>query len=665
MSYQGEVFEIPLGTEGLNGTENFSKASPASLLKAENVSYENGMLQKEGGAVAYNAIPVPSPNVIIGGHDWSPTPSVQRMIVMMADGRLLRDTGDGTFPTTLATLLTTRRPVFVEGGSELPGRSRKLFIFTASDTVVVVGDATTTALLSATTGLKVPPALRPEVPPIGGGGVPGNVDNGTHQYLVTYVTADGETTAGAISNPVTIWDKTVIGIVKLSDIPIGPPGTTAKNIYRSQIGGGGPFKFHSQIGNGITIVIDNLAFASLGAGNPPVTNTTRARPPEWTGTNFPYFGTLHEGRLWTVAPNDPHRIYYSLTDDHENFLDTGAGSLSIFPSEGTEIVGAISYKGKLVVFKRPRGIYLVDSSDVQTANWRVAPSTRAIGLACFHAISETPLDVIFVDTSGEWQLLSAVLEFGDIGGRSLSDALQMNPLIRKTLNLARLDLVSAVYYAAKREVHFAAPGTGQSINTLRMVVDGNRPDLPRFRFSPRDICPSLWLRRDASGIPRIAMGDDAGVIWLLDQELRSKGSVGYEARFQTMHTDGSGQNPALASKRKTGAFLELLYHVTGAVLNLNIIWDGLTRQTRTVILGPQYSLAGTHSDAILGLTFILGTSHLGDEAPHVLHGDMLTRRRVRIHGGGKMFSLEGWNSEPSKDIKLQRILLSCTIDDER
>jgi hypothetical protein len=49
----------------------------------------------------------------------------------------------------------------------------------------------------------------------------GNVDNGAHRYLATFVTADGETDAGAISAAVTVLDKTTNGKVALSAIPLG------------------------------------------------------------------------------------------------------------------------------------------------------------------------------------------------------------------------------------------------------------------------------------------------------------------------------------------------------------------------------------------------------------------------------------------------------------
>src|ERR1700704_2028885 len=60
----------------------------------------------------------------------------------------------------------------------------------------------------------------------------GNVDNGAHRYLATFVTADGETDAGVISAAVTVVDKTTNGKVALSAIPIGGSAVTSRKLYR-------------------------------------------------------------------------------------------------------------------------------------------------------------------------------------------------------------------------------------------------------------------------------------------------------------------------------------------------------------------------------------------------------------------------------------------------
>lgn len=101
----------------------------------------------------------------------------------------------------------------------------------------------------------------------------GNVDNGAHRYLVTYVTADGETQAGIVSGVVTVADKTVNGKVTVSAIPLGGALVTARKLYRTAAGGSTYMLLATIANNTATTYTDNIADASLGAGA-PTTNTT-------------------------------------------------------------------------------------------------------------------------------------------------------------------------------------------------------------------------------------------------------------------------------------------------------------------------------------------------------------------------------------------------------
>src|SRR3954465_1121425 len=61
----------------------------------------------------------------------------------------------------------------------------------------------------------------------------GSVDNGDHRYLVTFVTAGGETDAGVLSAVVTVANKTTNGKVQVSNLAIGGAAVTARKVYRT------------------------------------------------------------------------------------------------------------------------------------------------------------------------------------------------------------------------------------------------------------------------------------------------------------------------------------------------------------------------------------------------------------------------------------------------
>jgi hypothetical protein len=95
---------------------------------------------------------------------------------------------------------------------------------------------------------------------------PGNVENGAHSYKVTFETADGETEASAVSNTVTVVNKTINGKV-LVTIPVSTNHrVTARKVYRSAAGDAvtGPWKLVNTVAdNTATTFLDNVADGSL------------------------------------------------------------------------------------------------------------------------------------------------------------------------------------------------------------------------------------------------------------------------------------------------------------------------------------------------------------------------------------------------------------------
>jgi hypothetical protein len=97
----------------------------------------------------------------------------------------------------------------------------------------------------------------------------GNVDNGTHTWKYTYVSALGESEGATASNVLNVVDKTINGKVDLTGIANGPAGTTAKKIYRRIAGDMGKWKLVGTINDNTTTTFqDNIADSGLGADVP-------------------------------------------------------------------------------------------------------------------------------------------------------------------------------------------------------------------------------------------------------------------------------------------------------------------------------------------------------------------------------------------------------------
>lgn len=98
----------------------------------------------------------------------------------------------------------------------------------------------------------------------------GNVDDGTHSWVITFSRAESsESSQGPKSNVLTVVDKSVDGQVSLTGIPTGPGGTESRSIYRTIAGDTGDHLLVGTINdNTTTIFTDNVADASLDIGSP-------------------------------------------------------------------------------------------------------------------------------------------------------------------------------------------------------------------------------------------------------------------------------------------------------------------------------------------------------------------------------------------------------------
>ena len=147
---------------------------------------------------------------------------------------------------------------------------------------------------------------------------------------------------------------------------------------------------------------------------------------------------MHANRLWAAGNlSDPHRVYFSTVDNHENFTDaTNAGSLPVFPGEGDRITGLFSYRGLLIVGKAPRGIYVVDTTGILITSYAVNFLSHAIGLASANVIAQVDNDVLFLDTAANMQSTAAVQALGDLSTQTYGQAVDIANFLTQRVNAA-------------------------------------------------------------------------------------------------------------------------------------------------------------------------------------------------------------------------------------
>lgn len=371
-------------------------------------------------------------------------------------------------------------------------------------------------------------------------------------------------------------------------------------------------------------------------------------PAEWVTTTPPRHLFAHAARLWGLAGD---RAYFSSVLDHENFVDTtnGAGSQTVGIGVGERCESAVVFKEQVFIFKWPKGIFIYDTRDNDLTNWLLTELTRGLGIAGPRAVAVGGDEVLFVAETGHLHLLSNV-RGNDVLASDLTEANLLRDWWKDNISAAPDALVraSVVFYPEREEFHVALPAAGATETcSIRVIVDMKRGSAPRIYTSPKDICQSLAIRTVATRANQLISGDNAGTVWSLDEDVRTKAGAAYDCVIRTPQDDFAWVDPALRTRRKNLAFLEIIAISTGTfTLTAETYLDGLFRESIAFPLsGPGAVLGG----------FVLGTDILGGSGP--------IAKRHRIRGSCRRLSIVfRFTTTAGMTFRLSGFIVSFTAD---
>ena len=395
------------------------------------------------------------------------------------------------------------------------------------------------------------------------------------------------------------------------------------------------------------VIVGNSVDATLIPTGAP----GQGHPAEWD-ISGPSLFVMHEGRMWALGTgNDPHRAWYSSTDNHMAYLSgDGGGSISVYPGEADRIVAACSYKGLLICWKRPFGIYAIDTTETDPTGWRVTRISAYIGSRGPGCVAPLDNDIMFMDYVGNLQLLSGITEYGKAGTRNLTESYDLGSYIRDTYTPDRFQFTTMQYSPARREIHITLATRGSDHEDHRLVIDMNVAGRYRFRVVDRDLCGGLWLASDVFGTLRPVVGGADGRIWMLDQLGTMRSGLDWVPDDPAVSVWATGwMDLGTPVRRKLGKFMEVLAEVdTLVTIAIEVWWDGSLKQTIHLDMGApgaRFDHAHFDQDRFVGTQIIT--------------------RRVRIVGSGRRLQLVGKSLIPGSDFGLARIFLQGDLSDER
>lgn len=606
MGYQGSAVPIPLGQLGLHTDDPMNQLPPNAAITANNISLFTSRVEKSRGSQPYQNMAALSAGVV-GVFDWLPQPTSQRLIALTSDGKVWRDSGDGTFGTAtpIKTGLGTLTPSchMVSGGVEEANRNKKLFIYTSgvNKVQVIDGDVATTR------DIKFP-----------------NTDWATGNYpTFGFIFQGRQFLFGSANNPHTLYWSGAAEVQNPQNIT-----TNATTLLTG-------FTDTSGIQVGSVVTGTNIFAGSTVAS---LTTTTVTLSHVTTGS-----ATVNDIKFTPV--------YFG--QDHENFVTpalnegaASAGSQNVFSGEGDGLIGAFVYKGAAILFKRPFGVYVLNFSD--SLNYTLTKYSDAFGLASPHGACQVVDDLIAGNNAGSLTSLKATQAYGAFETGDVLNNARVRDYVRTNTDVSGLQTMHSCYYPEKEVAYFTTRVSNSSANQDRMIVLDVSRNTSRISIETKDQPSCLALRRDTNNVLRPMYGSADGKVYLMDQSEHSVGTSAYVGEFQTPYIDFSYLDASMADKVKLFDFLTVSYIGVGAwSFYIDVYVDGAFVET------IPYAMSSTSA---LG-SFTLDLSRLGSNTPQTL--------RKPMHCAGKSVSFRIYNGVASQYFKIDKIIVSFRLSAEQ
>jgi hypothetical protein len=337
-----------------------------------------------------------------------------------------------------------------------------------------------------------------------------------------------------------------------------------------------------------------LYFKMTGTGSALSSRTYFTKEITVDGSVYPKYCVIHDRHLVVGgAATAPNTIYYSGTDDIDDFTSTGSGSIKL----DDQVVGLRSFRDDLIIFCKNSIYKLVNINSSSTI--AVQPITQNIGCLDGDSIQEIGGQLLFLAPDGI-RTVAGTARIGDVELGSLSRKIQ--PIVGDIAdNIADYKISSAVIRSKSQyRLFYGSSGiaTGVSegiIGTFRITPEG----AARFEWSEtKGIQGSGGFTSgfDSTGTEKFYHGDYAGYIYNHDigDEFNPAGTAtNIDAEYETPSID-FGDLGVL----KTLKYVKLSVKPEGSVQpSLKVVYD---YDDSTIPQPAAYTLDAIPTPAIFG-----------------------------------------------------------------
>jgi hypothetical protein len=434
----------------------------------------------------------------------------------------------------------------------------------------------------------------------------GNLDASADYYYA--VTFDNDAVVnGAVSNTVATDGSNQK--IELTNIPLGPTGTTNRKIYRVE-GDGSALKLLATIAdNTTTTYSDNTADGGLGAAYPAVTD------------DMPKGSILkiHRERLFISGdPNNPSKIYYSnVYLPHFIQQTTNLDYLEISPEDGDEIMGIPIQHGVMLCIKKNtiRRLHVTSAvSGADPATWYADDPVSFIGSPAQWSITQTPYGIIFLGWD-HWYL------FDGASSKAIIDEFDTK------------EILPSNYYDV---VGFWHEGIMLAAYSDKTIASQFNDRIMHYNFKRKALAIDIWTSTTVSGANCFAAktGDDeTGELYYGDSQngyiVKAKPSEDlYRLRTKTEVNEGTGSNVFIGGTENS-PYIEIgaVTAATAIPDDICIFWEDDTETP-----GPGWTEVDA-GDKMIYISTTAGNTGGSGGHTHNVSGTLLTSNEPKIDGG--------------------------------
>ena len=231
-----------------------------------------------------------------------------------------------------------------------------------------------------------------------------------------------------------------------------------------------------------------------------------------SGTHYPKYCTMHDKHVVVGgAATAPNTIFYSGTNDIDDFSSTGSGSIVL----DDQVVGLRSFREDLIIFCRNSIWKLVNINTTDAKPIAVEPITKNIGCLDGKSIQEIGGDLVFLAPDGI-RTLAGTVRIGDVELGTVSRSIQ--PIIKDIADNIDTYNISSIVIRDKSQyrLYYGTSSTGTATEGVIGTLKTDAQGAARFQWSETlgiDASSAAASGFNSSGVEKHYHGDYSGYVY--------------------------------------------------------------------------------------------------------------------------------------------------------